>query len=150
MSSFSLKAIEFLISFFIASLTKLSLIRESFLHYEYVCFLLVLLLMSSSLILWWSDRIMGLFQCKKLYLLRLVLCPIILSILEKFPWASEKKVYSFCFGVKCSVDICKIHFVQTSVSFTVSLLNFCFCPLVGVGIKGSQYYWVRFNVWFEL
>jgi hypothetical protein len=33
-----------------------------------------------------------------LYLLRLVLCPIIWSILEKVPCSAEKKVYSLVLG----------------------------------------------------
>jgi hypothetical protein len=33
---------------------------------------------------------------------------------------------SFCFRIKCSIDICQIHLFITSVSYTVSLFCFCF------------------------
>jgi hypothetical protein len=66
-------------------MTKLSLSRELFSFHWYVGFQLFLLLLKFILILWWSyrmHRIISIF----LYLSRLVLWPIIWSILDKVPY----------------------------------------------------------------
>jgi hypothetical protein len=69
---FSLNSKKSLISFFISSLTKLSLNRELLSFHVYVGFLLFLLILKNSLSLWWSDRTHG-FISILLCLLRPVL-----------------------------------------------------------------------------
>jgi hypothetical protein len=79
--SFSLNSKKSLISFFISSLTMLSLSRVSFSFHVYVSFPLFLLLLKSSLSPWCSDRmhvIISIF----FYLLRLVWWASTCSILD--------------------------------------------------------------------
>jgi hypothetical protein len=81
---------NFLISNFISWMTHCSLSNELFssncLH------VFCLFLLSSSFIALCSDRMHGIISVF-LYLLRLALCPMIWSILEKVPWAAEKNIY---------------------------------------------------------
>jgi hypothetical protein len=58
----------------------------------FVHFLLLFLLLSSSFIALWSDRIQEVISIF-LYLLRLALCPKIWPSLEKVSWAAEENVY---------------------------------------------------------
>jgi hypothetical protein len=90
-ASFSLNSKKSLISFFIPSLTKVSLRRVLFSFHVNVGFLLFILLLKISLSPWWYDRMHGTISIF-LYLLRSVLWPIIWSILEKVPWGAEKKI----------------------------------------------------------
>ena len=71
-ASFSLKSKKSLISFFISSLTKVSLSRVLFGFHVNVGFLLIILLLKISLSPWWSDRMHGTISIF-LYLLRSVL-----------------------------------------------------------------------------
>jgi hypothetical protein len=96
-ASFSLNSKKSSLSFFISSLTNLSLSRALFSFHVYVDFLLFLLLLKTSLSPWWSDRNHGIISIF-LYLLRPVLWWITWSILEKVSWVAEKKVYSFDLG----------------------------------------------------
>ena len=93
-STFSLNSRKSFISFFISSLTNLSLNKDLFSFHVYVGFLKFLLLLKTSLRLWWSDRMHGIISIF-LYQLRVVLWPIIWSVLEKIPQGTEKKAYSF-------------------------------------------------------
>ena len=61
-ASFSLNSKKSLISFFIPSLTKVSLRRVLFSFHVTVGFPLFMLLLKISLRPWWSDRIHGTFQ----------------------------------------------------------------------------------------
>ena len=70
--SFSLNSIKSLMSFFISSLTKVSLRRVLFSFYVNVGFPLFMLLLKISLSPWWSDRMHGIISIF-LYLLRTVL-----------------------------------------------------------------------------
>lgn len=113
-SSFSLNSMKSLTSFFISFLIKVSLSREFFSFYEYVCFLVLLLFVLFVVVLFcfllllfsllkfsfsplWSDRMDGIILIF-FYLLRLLLCLITWSILEKVLWSAEKNVYIFCMG----------------------------------------------------
>jgi hypothetical protein len=71
-ASFSLNSKKPLISFFISSLTKVSLRRMLFSFYVNVGFPLFMLLLKISLNPWWSDRMHGTISIF-LYLLRPVL-----------------------------------------------------------------------------
>jgi hypothetical protein len=100
--SFSLNSKKSLVSFFFPSLSKVSLRRVLFYFTVNVGFLLFMLLLKISLSPWWSNEMhwkISIF----LYLLRHVLWPVMWSILETVLW--EKGV-SFCFRIRCSVDIC--------------------------------------------
>jgi hypothetical protein len=75
-ASFSLNSKKSLISFFIPSLTKVSLSRVLFSFLVNVGFLLFMLLLKICLSLWWSDRMHGTISifcncwglfCDKLY-----------------------------------------------------------------------------------
>lgn len=46
----------------------------------------------------WSDRVQGVISTFFCLLLRFALCYNLWSVLEKDPWAAEKKVYSLVFG----------------------------------------------------
>jgi hypothetical protein len=70
----------------------------------YVSYVLFLLLLKTSLSLWWSAKMHGIISI--LYLLRLVLGPIIWSVLEKVPWGAEEEDIFFCFRMKGLIDIC--------------------------------------------
>jgi hypothetical protein len=70
-----------LISFFIFSLTKLSLRKALLSFLVYVGFLLFMLLSNNSLSLWCSDSYMGLFQL--LLSVRACFVTVIWSVLEK-------------------------------------------------------------------
>jgi hypothetical protein len=83
-SSFSLNSKKSLISFFIPSLTKVSVRRVLFSFHVNVGFLLFMLLLKISLNPWWSDRVHGTISIF-LYLLRPVLWRVIWSVLEKVP-----------------------------------------------------------------
>ena len=93
----SLNSKKSLVSFFISSLTKVSLSWVFFSFHMNVGFLLFMLLLKISLSLWWSGRMHGVISIF-FYLLRPLLWPIIWSILEKVPWGAEKKVYPFVLG----------------------------------------------------
>jgi hypothetical protein len=92
-------------------------IKEWVIQFPAVCmFLSLFLLLSSSFIALWSDRMHSIISVF-LYLLRLALCPWIWSILEKVPWVAEKNVYCieldeiFCrhqvgpFDLLCILDV---------------------------------------------
>jgi hypothetical protein len=87
-ASFSLNFKKSLISFFIPSLTKVSLRRVLFSFHVNVGFPLCMLLLKISRRPWWSDRIHGPISIF-LYLLRPILWPIIWSILEKVLWVIQ-------------------------------------------------------------
>jgi hypothetical protein len=89
-TTFSLNSKKSLISFFIPSLTKISLRRVLFSFHVNVGFPLFMLLLKISLRPWWSERIHGTISIF-LYLLRPVLWPIIWSILEKVPWVLRRR-----------------------------------------------------------
>jgi hypothetical protein len=55
--SFSLNSRKSLILFFLSSLSQWSLSKKLFSIYEYVGFLLLLLLLKFNCNLWWSDKI---------------------------------------------------------------------------------------------
>jgi hypothetical protein len=103
-ASFSLNSKKSFISFYISSLTKVSLSRVFFSFQVSVGCLSFMLLLKISLSPCCSDRIHGNMSVY-LYLLRPVLWPIIWLILEKVISGSKKKLYPFC-RIKCSVDIC--------------------------------------------
>ena len=63
MTSFLLYFEKSLISFFISSLTKLSLSRLLFSFHVYVGFLLFMLLLKINLTLWCSDGVVSNFLC---------------------------------------------------------------------------------------
>ena len=88
-ASFSLIFKKPLISFFISSLTNLSLNRVLVSFHVYVGFLLIMLLLKTSLSLSWSDRMHSIISIL-FYLLRTVLWLIIWSVLEKVPWGTER------------------------------------------------------------
>jgi hypothetical protein len=90
--SFSLTSGNLLISSFISSMTHYSLSNELFNFQLFACFLCLYLLLSSSFISLWSDRVRCIISIF-LYLLRFALCPRVWSILEMVPWAAEKNVY---------------------------------------------------------
>jgi hypothetical protein len=73
-------------------MTHWSLSNVLFSFQLFVCFLLLFLLLSSSINPLWSDRMQGVIFIF-LFLLRLALCPKIWSILEKVLWDAEKKMY---------------------------------------------------------
>ena len=63
------------------------------------------------------------------FLLRLVLCLIIWSVLEKVSWLAEKKIYSIVLGWNgLYISVKSIHLL-TYVSFTMSLFSFCLSDL---------------------
>ena len=98
--SFSLNSKMSLISFFLSSLTKLSLSRMLFSFHVYVGFLLFLLLLKTSLSPWRSDRVHA-WDYSNL-LISVEVCFVskasIWLLLEKVPWGAGKKVYSFVLG----------------------------------------------------
>jgi hypothetical protein len=110
--SFSLNSRKSLISFFISSLTQIS-IKELFNFHECVDFLVFLPLLKYSYNPRWSHKIQGLILIF-FYLLRLALWLTTWSVLEKDSWGAEK-VYTFVFGW---------NIVQVSVSFTIPLFSF--------------------------
>jgi hypothetical protein len=101
--SFSLTSRNFLISSFISSMTHCSLSNELFSFQLFACFLPLLLLLSSSFIALWSDRMHSIISMF-LYLLKLALCPRIWSILEKVPWAPSP--FLWCVFSRVSWTIC--------------------------------------------
>jgi hypothetical protein len=86
-------------------------------------YFLLLLLLSSSFIVLWSESMQWAISIL-LYLLRLALCPKEWSILEKVPWAAGKNVYCAVAGWN---TLQTFVYIRSMVSFkcTISLLNFC-------------------------
>jgi hypothetical protein len=90
----------------------------------FACFLLLLLLLCSSFIALWSDRMQGFFSIF-LYLLRCALWPKIRSTLEKVPWAAEKNVYYAVAGWNMMYTSLRSIWSMVSFSSRISLLIFC-------------------------
>ena len=132
-STFSLNSRKSLISFFISSLTKLSLSRELFSFHEYVGFLMFLLLLKSSFNPWWSDKIQLFFQFYCMY--RELQCVWICGqFISKFHEVLSRRYiflyFSWTFS-KYQLNSCSCR--QSAGVFICLVLVWRICQLVGVG-----------------
>lgn len=85
--------LKVLISFLTSVLIYFSFSSDLFSFYAFVCFLLLI----TSFNPWWSARMQDIISLS-FYLLRLALCLSLCPVLEKAPWAAQKKVYILVFG----------------------------------------------------
>jgi hypothetical protein len=125
-SSFSLNSIKSLISFFISSLTKLTLSRELFSFHAYVVFLLYLLLLKSSH--GYLIECMGLFQSSCICW-GLVYIQLYGQFWISFHEVLRKKVHFPVLEWNILHISVKFIWFITSVSFTMAPLSFCFNDL---------------------
>ena len=132
--SFSFVSIYFLISSLIAWLTHSFFSRVFFNLHAFVGFPDFFLWLISSFIALWSESMHGIISIL-VNLWRAVLWHSIWSILENFPCALEKKVYSVALG--CRVLNISVKSIWSNVSFwaLVSLLTVCLDDL-SISVSG--------------
>ena len=132
-------------------MTKITLGRELFIFHEYVGFLLFLLLLKSSLSLWWSGRTNGITSIY-LYVLRFIRYLIMWSVFRKFHKVLRRR-YILLFGGEKFYSYLLNLFSSFLLIFSLCLCLFSVsitCPLWEWHVEVSHYYCVRFNVCFEL
>jgi len=101
--SFSLNSKKSLISFFIFSLTWLSLSRALFNFHVHVG-ILPLMLLKTSFRPWWSDSTHGIISLS-VPVEACFLTNYMVSFGESTMWSWEEGI-SFCFRIECSINIC--------------------------------------------